>query len=85
MLSIAFGQSKYYIFILSENTKRGNRQKLKQGLWPQMAPLGYLNDTKTKKKQIYIDKEKVPLIKKPLSFTPPENTPLKNSERLSII
>ncbi len=62
MLSIAFGQSKYYIDNLSENIKRGHRQKLKQGLWPQMAPLGYLNDTKTK--QIYIDKEKAPLIKK---------------------
>jgi len=62
MLSIAFGQSKYYIDNLSENIKRGHRQKLKQGLWPQMAPLGYLNDIKTK--QIYIDKEKAPLIKK---------------------
>ena len=62
MLSIAFGQSKYYIDNLSENIKRGHRQKLKQGLWPQMAPLGYLNNKGTK--QIYIDKEKAPLIKK---------------------
>jgi DNA invertase Pin-like site-specific DNA recombinase len=62
MLSIAFGQSKYYIDNLSENIKRGHRQKLKQGLWPQMAPLGYLNNKETK--QIYIDKEKAPLIKK---------------------
>jgi DNA invertase Pin-like site-specific DNA recombinase/ElaB/YqjD/DUF883 family membrane-anchored ribosome-binding protein len=62
MLSIAFGQSKYYIDNLSENIKRGHRQKLKQGLWPQMAPLGYLNNKETK--QIYVDKEKVPLIKK---------------------
>ena len=64
MLSIAFGQSKYYIDNLSENIKRGHRQKLKQGLWPQMAPLGYLNDTKTK--QIYIDKEKGPSYQKSL-------------------
>ncbi len=62
MLSIAFGQSKYYVDNLSENIKRGHRQKLKQGLWPQMAPLGYLNDKKTK--MIYLDKEKAPLIKK---------------------
>ncbi len=62
MLSIAFGQSKYYIDNLSENIKRGHRQKLKQGLWPQMAPLGYLNNKETK--QIYIDKGKAPLIKK---------------------
>ena len=31
MLSIAFGQSKYYIDNLSENVKRGNRQKLRRG------------------------------------------------------
>ena len=62
MLSIAFGQSKYYIDNLSENIKRGHRQKLKNGLWPQMAPLGYLNNKETK--QIYVDKDKAPLIKK---------------------
>ena len=62
MLSIAFGQSKYYVDNLSENIKRGHRQKLKQGLWPQMAPLGYLNNKKTK--MVYLDKEKAPLIKK---------------------
>ena len=62
MLSIAFGQSKYYIDNLSENIRRGHRQKLKNGLWPQMAPLGYLNNKETK--QIYVDKDKSPLIKK---------------------
>src|SRR3989344_1920207 len=62
MLSIAFSQSKYYIDNLSENIKRGHRQKLKNGLWPQMAPLGYLNDKQTK--NISVDKVKSVLIKK---------------------
>ena len=62
MLSIAFGQSKYYIDNLSENIKRGHRQKLKNGLWPQMAPLGYLNNKATK--MVYVNTEKAPLIKK---------------------
>src|ERR1035441_10221591 len=62
MLSIAFGQSKYYVDNLSENIKRSYRQKLKNGLWPQVAPVGYLNDKKTK--SIVIDPEKGPLIKK---------------------
>ena len=62
MLSIAFGQSKYYIDNLSENIKRGHRQKLKNGLWPQMAPLGYLNDKTTK--LVYVDENKATLIKK---------------------
>jgi len=48
MLSIAFGQSKYYIDNLSENIKRGHRQKLRKGIWPGFAPVGYLNNHKTK-------------------------------------
>ena len=48
MLSIAFSQSKYYVDNLSENIKRGHRQKLKNGIWPQKAPIGYLNDKEKK-------------------------------------
>ncbi|MFH1611453.1 MAG: recombinase family protein, partial [Patescibacteria group bacterium] len=33
MWSIAFGQSKYYVDNLSENIKRGIRQKLRNGIW----------------------------------------------------
>src|SRR3989339_641667 len=44
MLSIAFGQSKYYVDNLSENVKRGIRQKLRRGVYPGLAPIGYLND-----------------------------------------
>ncbi len=47
ILTIAFGQSKYYVDNLSENVKRGNRQKLRRGEWPGWAPVGYLNDPKT--------------------------------------
>ena len=43
MLSIAFSQSKYYVDNLSENIKRGHRNKVKEGIWPQMSPLGYVN------------------------------------------
>ena len=43
MLNIAFGQSKYYVDNLSENVKRGNRQKIRRGEWPNKAPIGYLN------------------------------------------
>ncbi|MFA6376926.1 MAG: recombinase family protein [Candidatus Paceibacterota bacterium] len=44
MLSIAFGQSKYFVDNLSENIKRGLRQKLRRGEYPAPAPLGYAND-----------------------------------------
>ena len=48
MLQVAFGQSKYYSDNLSENVKRGFRQKLRRGEWPAKAPLGYINNSKTK-------------------------------------
>ncbi len=47
MLSIAFGQSKYYVDNLSENTKRGLRQKVRRGEFPGNAPVGYINDIRT--------------------------------------
>ena len=62
MLSIAFGQSKYYVDSLSENVKRGIRLKLSKGIWPQWAPVGYLNERNTH--TIVVDKNKAPLIKK---------------------
>jgi site-specific DNA recombinase len=62
MLSIAFGQSKYYVDNLSENIKRSYRQKLKSGIWPHKAPLGYLYDKKLK--SLAVDPAVAPLIKK---------------------
>jgi len=61
MLSIAFGQSKYYVDSLSENTKRGLRQKVKRGEYPSFAPIGYINDSRTK--TVIIDKKKAKIIK----------------------
>jgi site-specific DNA recombinase len=60
MLSIAFGQSKYYVDNLSENIKRGKRNKVKDGIWPQMSPLGYINEGG----KIVVDENIAPLIKK---------------------
>lgn len=62
MLSIAFGQSKYYIDNLSENIRRGHRAKLRKGIWPNWAPLGYLNNHKTR--EMDVDREKAPLVTK---------------------
>ncbi len=60
MLNIAFGQSKYYVDSLSENTKRGMRQKARRGEFPGLAPIGYLNDLRTKK--VVVNKNKVNII-----------------------
>ncbi len=60
MLSIAFGQSKYYVDNLSENTKRGLRQKVRRGERPGLAPVGYINDVRTK--TVVVDKRRSPII-----------------------
>ncbi len=49
MMSLAFGQSKLYVDSLSENVRRGIRQKLRRGEWPGWAPIGYLNDKNSRK------------------------------------
>jgi site-specific DNA recombinase len=60
MLSIAFGQSKYYIDNLAENTKRGLRQKIRRGEFPGLAPVGYINDVRVH--IIVVDKRRAPLV-----------------------
>lgn len=61
MLSIIFGYSKYYVDSLSENVRRGNRTKAENGWWPNMVPLGYLNDKETR--TIISDPERFPLVR----------------------
>ncbi len=60
-LSMAFVQSKYYVDSLSENTKRGLRQKVRNGDYPSQAPVGYINDSRTK--SIVIDKKKAKVLR----------------------
>ena len=53
MLSIAFGQAKYYVDNLSQNVHRGLKYKIKTGVWPARAPMGYRNDRNTKSIVVY--------------------------------
>ena len=76
MLNIAFGQSKYYVDNLSENIKRGHRQKLRKGIWPGFAPLGYLNNSRTR--SIDVDTEKSALVRKCFEFYATGDYTLKN-------
>ncbi len=62
MLNIAFGQSKYYVDSLSENTKRGLRQKVRRGEYPSLAPVGYINDSRNK--TVVVDKKQAPIVRK---------------------
>ena len=66
MLNIAFGQSKYYVDSLSENTKRGLRQKVRRGEYPSVAPIGYINNVRTK--SVIVDKKKARVIREAFEF-----------------
>lgn len=48
LMSVEFGMSNQYIRDLSVNVKRGNREKLRRGEWPNKAPYGYRNDKNTR-------------------------------------
>ena len=62
MLSVAFGQAKYYIDNLRENILRGIRQKIRRGEFSGKAPLGYTNEPKLR--TIVPDSKSFSLMKK---------------------
>src|SRR3990167_3569176 len=80
MLNIAFGQSKYFIDNLSENVKRGIRQKLRRGEWPGYAPLGYINDLL--KHTMYKDPERFRFVRKIFELYATGNYSLKDVRKL---
>jgi len=80
MLNIAFGQSKYYVDNLSENVKRGLRQKVRRGEQSGQAPTGYLNDKLNKK--IIPDPERFRLVRKIFEVYATGNHSLKDTRNL---
>lgn len=74
MLNIAFSQSKYYVDNLSENIKRGIRQKLRNGIWPNRPPVGYFNDRNNR--CIAVHPEKAKLVRKAFELYATGNYPL---------
>ncbi len=48
LMAIKFGMANQYSRNLSVDVKRGNREKLSRGGWPNRAPLGFLNDKATR-------------------------------------
>ena len=76
MLNIAFGQSKYYVDSLSENTKRGLRQKVRRGEYPSVAPIGYINDVRNK--SIVVDRKKAKVIKAAFEYYATGNARLED-------
>ena len=44
LMAVELGMANQFVRDLSENIKRGNRQKLMEGGWPRNAPFGYKNN-----------------------------------------
>ena len=82
MLNIAFGQSKYYVDNLSENVKRGLRQKVRRGVFPGPAPTGYLNDKAGH--TIIPDPERFRIVKKLFEIYSTGNYSLKDLKQIGL-
>ena len=88
LMYIEFGMAQKYIDDLSRNVKRGIKTKLEKGLFPSVAPLGYLNNTdKVKKeKNIIPDPERFQIIRQMLDLmlsgthTPPRILEIANRD-----
>ena len=64
LLMILCSQAKLENDNKSINVKRGLRAKLELGLWPGMAPTGYLNENRTDRKgYLIIDPYRAPIVK----------------------
>ena len=61
LLNIEGSMANQYILDLSKNVKRGILTKIEKGLWPNFAPIGYLNDGKG---GIVVDRIRARYIKK---------------------
>ena len=61
MLANEFNSSKQYVDNLSVNTKRGLRQKIREGHYPSIVPFGYYNDVRTK--TVAKNKKTAPLVR----------------------
>src|SRR3989338_4312900 len=58
-MSVEFGMANQYVRDLAVNTARGLRQKARNGHYPSVAPLGYLNDPRTKTIAVDCKKSKI--------------------------
>lgn len=64
MHSIKVCLAKNYVDNLSEEIRKGMKEKALQGLYPSHAPLGYLNELRNGKKMIVPDAERAPIIRR---------------------
>ncbi|NQY80137.1 MAG: recombinase family protein [Candidatus Caenarcaniphilales bacterium] len=65
MMNMELGMAAEYSLALGKNVKRGMNFKVDKGVYPNTAPLGYLNITKPNgEKTIELDPERAPIVQK---------------------
>ncbi len=80
VMAVELAMANQYSRDLSTNVKRGLRTKLKNGDWPWVAPIGYLNDTINK--SIVIDPKSSKYIKKAFEMYATGNYSYKDIEKI---
>ena len=84
LFNVESGMANQFILDLSKNTKRGLQSKLEKGWLPNVAPLGYCNDTQNH--TIAKDPERFNLVRKMWdlmltgSYTPPKILDIATNE-----
>ena len=88
LMYIEFGMAQKYVDDLSRNVRRGMKAKAEKGLYPSLAPPGYVND-RTKQqgeRDLKRDPERFPLVRRMWDFmltglyTPPQILEIANAE-----
>ncbi|MFA4995703.1 MAG: recombinase family protein [Patescibacteria group bacterium] len=69
--------AKQYLNRLSDDVKRSIEQKIRNGEWPEKAPIGYLNADINERKEVVIDKNRGYLVKKAFELYSTGNYGLK--------
>lgn len=73
-LGMQFVWAKYYSENLSEEVRKGLREKFRQGLWPTYAPPGYLN----KAGKVIVDQQRACFVKKAFQWFAEDNLSVKS-------
>ncbi|MDP2933847.1 MAG: recombinase family protein, partial [bacterium] len=62
LMSVEFGMANQFIIDLSSNTKRGLHEKARRGEYPGRAPIGYINDSRTK--LVVVDRKRSKIVRR---------------------
>ncbi|MDD5156177.1 MAG: recombinase family protein, partial [Candidatus Omnitrophica bacterium] len=76
IMSVEFGMANQYILDLRTNTKRGLMEKVKRGEYASLAPLGYINDTRTK--LVVVDKKRSKVVREAFELYAQNNSRLED-------